>query len=378
MNLKKRIISGVMAGVLALSMAVPAFASTTTVTGTYQAITIAVDVPASTTAQINPYGMPVDLKSGTGDDALKLGTISGQQVSTQPIYMINKTTVPLSVGATVTTTVKGGLTLVADSTKVTGKTKASFVYLQMKQTTNVGETEVMKITNNSGNTEIEKYELDWATDQANGSNGLGKLAKEFTTWNDEYSSKDLVLSTSDTGAKGEDMIVLAAAKAQDATGTSGQAGYVPAHDAVMKGGIGIARISGVLSESPTEAWAASDGFVAKIAFTFKPANTKATVKASTGSNTAIASTGNSVFEVALPEGITVSDAATYSWSLDDDCDFAEIDKNGGSSAVDDQATVKIVPTTGFATATATSGKLTVTVVNNGITYTGSIAITKGT
>lgn len=54
-TLKNRILSGAMAGALALSLAVPAFASNSTdITGTYQAVTIDVTVPTSGTAQINP------------------------------------------------------------------------------------------------------------------------------------------------------------------------------------------------------------------------------------------------------------------------------------------------------------------------------------
>ena len=62
-SLKKRILSGAMAGVLALSMAVPAFAedpaptnTTTVFTGAYQEADIAVTVPGAVEAFLNPYG----------------------------------------------------------------------------------------------------------------------------------------------------------------------------------------------------------------------------------------------------------------------------------------------------------------------------------
>lgn len=344
--LKKRIIPGIMAGILALSMAAPAFAdSTTTVTGTYQPITINVDVPTTTTAAINPYGMPVDLKDGSS----VLGTISGQQISTQPIYMINKTTVPLSVGATVTTTIKGGLTLVTDQTKVTGKTKASFIYLQMKQTDATNAV----MTTLTGESKAEDYKLSWANDAENNS----LLLKAFTSWDDGYTEgKDLVLSTSDSGVKGDDMIVLAPATKQDAGSSN------PEYNMVNKGGIGIARISGILSETPTEAWSTSDGFTAKIAFTFKPANTKLTITNSTENKVVVGSTATFKFE--MPEDVT-ADTSGITWTL----------------ASDGEDTVKI--TSGSTTEEVTiqgvaAGTDTLKVTfkgTNGITYNGSVTVT---
>lgn len=63
-TMKNRVLSGAMAGVLAMSLAVPAFAAddhTTVVTGKYQDTPIAVTVPETGKAFINPYGLNIEV-----------------------------------------------------------------------------------------------------------------------------------------------------------------------------------------------------------------------------------------------------------------------------------------------------------------------------
>ena len=58
---KKRVASAALAGALALSMAAPAFASQSVITGNYKEIRLAVTVPTTGKAVINPYGLPIAL-----------------------------------------------------------------------------------------------------------------------------------------------------------------------------------------------------------------------------------------------------------------------------------------------------------------------------
>ena len=261
--MKKRILPSILAVALLLSIAVvPTFASAgTTVTGQYEAITIAVDVPATQTAKVNPYGMPVTL-----DDAAET-TISGQQITSLPIYVVNKTTVPLYVGATVVTTTKGSFALSKTADISSLKTKTGYLYMQMavaedENGTPLGE-DAMKMVLKTGNTEIDSYTLD-----------KDVFYPVFAAWDQDFdSTKDLVLATGDAGVSKSGMMLLSAAEKVAATGTSGNAGYVPAHTAVTEGGIGMVRIAGSVVEEPTEKWTASDGFTAKITYSFKPDTT---------------------------------------------------------------------------------------------------------
>lgn len=265
--MKKRILPSILAVALLLSLAiVPTFASTaapgTTVTGTYEAVTIAVDVPSTQSAAINPYGMPIDLKD---TDNTVLATVSGQQVVTRPIYVVNKTTVPLYVGATVVTTTKGSFALSKTADISTLKTKTGYLYLQMAVTELDGTA--MDTTVNTGNTAFEGYALK-----------NSEFYPVFARWDQDHDAqKDLILVTGDAGAKGDKMMLLSAAEKVAATGTSGQAGFVPEHNEPQAGGIGMVRISGSVVEEPTEKWTASDGFTAKITYIFKPDTTTAKI-----------------------------------------------------------------------------------------------------
>ena len=103
-SLKKRILSGAMAGVLALSMAVPAFAedpaptnTTTVFTGAYQEADIAVTVPGAVEAFLNPYGLGTTVEDSEGTKV----NITGQIVSI-PNAITNESGLNLTVGATIT------------------------------------------------------------------------------------------------------------------------------------------------------------------------------------------------------------------------------------------------------------------------------------
>lgn len=109
----KRFASTVMAGVLTLSLAVPAFAASTqpknstVVEGTYKEIPVAVEVPTTGTAQINPYGLPVTITKS--DD--KTVSLVGQKITTQPLSIKNQGTTKLDVNASVTVATKGDVSI---------------------------------------------------------------------------------------------------------------------------------------------------------------------------------------------------------------------------------------------------------------------------
>lgn len=245
-SLKNRILSGAMAGALALSLAVPAFAATNTtteVTATYQAITIDVVVPATVSAQINPYGLPVDIVKS---DSTKV-SFTGQKILTQPTAAImNKMGVDLTVKASVTGAVKAlptsstatPMKLATEALTADTTAKSVFAYVQAKASTQTG-----------------------APDTQTSHTIADALVDEYKGWTQAYDADKDILVKAGTETK-ENFITLKAAK-MDAT--SG------AFDGYKAGSIAMIRVAGDAVASPREAWTADDGFTATIAYTFMPA-----------------------------------------------------------------------------------------------------------
>lgn len=136
MNMK-RFASTVMAGVLTLSLATPALAAeknTTNIAGTYTPITLAVTVPSTGKAIINPYGLPYTLS--------ETDSISGQQITTgAPLTVQNRSSVALSVSAKITGEVPTGSGFAFDTSAPadTVTDKKGYVLFQMFPAMNLTE-----------------------------------------------------------------------------------------------------------------------------------------------------------------------------------------------------------------------------------------------
>lgn len=273
--MKKRVLSSTMAGVLALSLAVPAFASgqETVVEGTYQAVDIAVTVPETGKAFINPYGLDIEVPEDAADSGnSNKATISGQQIVSAPMAIKNESKMDLKIGATVTGTIKTGstMTFATASTKGTPElpdsdpnyvapstSKNAFVYLQAKATT-AADTDLVDTSANVT---------------------AAKVATAFAAWEPEAydAATDVIVGTRE--AKTENLVTLRAATV-DASNT---VTYNP-------GSIALFRLSGDCPASPRTAWADADGFTANIAFSFSVANikkytvTKGTIQDTSGSD----------------------------------------------------------------------------------------------
>lgn len=255
-NLKTRIFSGLMAGILAVSLAVPAFATpntSTTIEGTYADIVIDVNVPTTGTAQVNPYGLPVKL-----DDA---GTdkITGEQIVTKPLLLVNNSDSNLNVSASVTATAKGDLRFAEAAPTSTDTYKTAFVYLQIKSTT--------------------LKEANKANPGADNIQGLvpGDVNSVFAGWKQDYAAdKDLVLNG--TRAAEKDKMATLAAATVNTTG-SGQTATTTV--TWNEGSIAAFRLAGKINANPKDPWVVRDGFTAAIAFTFKPDTTTAALDKAT-------------------------------------------------------------------------------------------------
>ena len=208
MNFKK-IMSTALAGVMALSLAVPAFAAAnaetaleqnTAITGTTQAPTIKITVPAT-------------------------GTVTGSDVTDQIIsatqFIENASDVAVKVSAQVTGTAAANLAFATASTQTKAVTTNSvFMYFEM-------------VASDDGSTEPT-----WATAY------------------DSKSATQILISTKAT--KKADMLTLAAG-----TGTA----------AASAGGYAAFHLAGDAASTPTTAWAAADKADVAIAFTFTPTAT---------------------------------------------------------------------------------------------------------
>lgn len=130
-SLKTRVATGALAGAMALSLAVPAFAAgnQTKVTATYAEIPIDVTVPTAGTATLNPLGMPVTLVAAEGKNA---AIETSAQIANVSQYIQNNTNNKLAVRANVSTVTK--VTLVDEWPTTEPTDKTALVYLQVTPT----------------------------------------------------------------------------------------------------------------------------------------------------------------------------------------------------------------------------------------------------
>lgn len=304
-TLKKRIFSGAMAGALALSLAVPAFASgnETVITGSYVNTPIAVTVPTTGTAQINPYGLDVKLDDNTSK-------ISGNQIVTKPLAIINNSEMTLSVGATVTAEAKGDFAFGTASTDVsTAKTKTGVVYLQVKSDNTLEDSDLDTGDKAFKSASIDPLFEDW-----------GEFVKPAT------GSKDLLLKST-AATTGTALTVLD--PIDSATGSG--------HEKV--GGVALFRLAGEVVTSPTEGWATADGFTATIAFSFSPVKTYTVTVDSTNitNGTAV------VDKASAPAGATVTITGTVA-NTETGATFTVKDAAGTNVTVSKDASNPLVST----------------------------------
>lgn len=333
-NLKKRILSSALAGVLAVSMAIPAFAEdpSTVLTATYAQPVISVTVPATGAVVINPYGMPVVLNpdAASTDQA----SIVGAQIVTKPLAIVNNGATDLKVSATVTAETTGDLRLATSKPSSSDTTKSAYVYLQM---TNSALDEGKKATSSGAATAIAGMDNT-------------EVSKAVAAWEQRAyaSSTDLLLSGTAAATK-ENMLTL---KAKDAA------------TGLQVGSVGLFRLAGQVVASPRDAWATTDGFTATVAFSFKPDLTTASVDNATLS-LSMAGTKTGDLIVSLDNNTTITDVA---WESSDE-------SKATVAALDNPADHSKATVTGVATGTAT---ITATITaSNGLTYEVTCDVTIG-
>lgn len=237
----KRFASTVMAGVLTLSLAVPAFAASTqpknstVVEGTYKEIPIAVEVPTTGTAQINPYGLPVTLTK-SNDTTVNL---VGQKITTQPLSIKNQGTTKLDVNASVTVATKGDVAIAASA----GTDKTIAVSLEVAPMND----ETLAVASDSE--KLADLLIDKFADAASWENAA-----------------EVEVTAADTAADSADTLAVLGAVTPKAEGFN-----------YGKNSIALFRLTGDLAAEPVDAtssdpdpWTSADGFTATVVFKFTP------------------------------------------------------------------------------------------------------------
>jgi hypothetical protein len=239
---------------MAATMAVPAFAAETTTTtssnttvvnGAYKEIAIAVKVPTTGTAQINPYGLPVEFTKSAS--STKSAKATGQQIVTQPLYITNEGDVALDINASVSTTVNG-MEIVTDKSAIAKSTdKQAYIELQMVQSANKSLAD---------DTAKDKIIDEFATD---------------ATWTADGVSKLVLPAGGDDAVESEKALATLAASKVTTTTENGKSTSTVTYNA---GSIVLFRLAGDVVTKPDTAWATTDTFTSTIAFSFTPATTE--------------------------------------------------------------------------------------------------------
>ena len=362
MNLK-RFGATVMAGVLALSMAVPAFAADTTpagqvtITGKYEDIPISVSVPTTGTAQINPYGLPVDF---TLSDTITKLSISGEQITTAPLSIRNQGATKLSVNATLAVDTSGtGNGVSVKKADLTATEDGKEINLALQ----VAGLNDNKYAVSSLDTTLEDSIIRAFADSATWASAKS-LKAEDTPAGTALAAATVAKSTTALAALG--------------AATEGAGGLIT----YGKDSIAVFRLTGKVNESPQkdktgggtedDPWVAADKFSAQVVFKFKPyKDSSLTLDHPTLALKSVglggAGANTSTVKATYTGGDTGLTAASYAWTIDPDASTGKI-----SLTNDTTQTVTVTAATGAATSATL--KCTVT-LSDGSTEEVTCAIT---
>lgn len=326
---KKRIASAALAGALALSMAAPAFASSNSViTGNYKEVRLAVTVPTTGKAVINPYGLPIALSEKY--------SISGQGISNAaPLTVQNRSAVPLKVNASITSAKTG-----------------NFAF----------ETNTAIADNETGNKGLVKFEMFPAP-----------ALTETTLENEDVLIGGFAALDSANALPAGGVQLMGVAGTPDAATNILTLREGSADGSLQAGGAAYFRLTGEAVKAPTTPWAADDGFTATIAFTFEPTS-EFVLNAGTITGTANAiGTPASALKLTLDKDLPANTALTTAnttWELTG-TNAAKFKLTAGATADE----IKVGINTLDAPTSGDKVTLKVTVTVDGVKYVSEIECT---
>lgn len=279
--MNRRVVSKILLVAMMLLLAVPAFGSSTTIEGAYQAVTLKVTVPGSGRAIINPYGLPIKLGESS---------ISGQQITTgTALALQNKSDVSLDVEAEITVKIPSTATEITyDNTLIPASTGDGTV---TDKRFNV-VLEVFKDNTFEGdNIDKEALNAKFAA--------LKSASASMVASPDRIASAGATYSTASGVGGGDGSVIL----------KQGSAGNL------QKGSVALFRLSGNVVKKPTTAWdAAKDGFIVTVAWTFTPTPwTENLTYSATTANTTLAQNATASCTLPLPDGLTVDQVTEVRW-----------------------------------------------------------------
>ncbi len=236
--------------VLALTLvaAVPVLAKTsdTVITGRYKDIQIEVVVPSSTTAIINPYGLPMDI---TDDNGASLGKVSDNQIITAtPLVGYSMCEVPVDINVTVTGEPQGDFRLALEKPTTTDTTKSGLVYFEIKPVNDLGYSgstdtnPIGKLVGSKVYTELKNWSKGSYSASATNQVLVGTRAVTTTT-------PVCKLNAAQTDTNGK------------VTGPATTNGYF------------VARLNGDIVGTPRDEWVTSDGVNVTISWIITPSKT---------------------------------------------------------------------------------------------------------
>lgn len=367
MNMK-RFGAAAMTGALALSLAAPAFAASSTITGAFEAVDLQVTVSQTGAALINPYGLPVELKSGAAGSEDVDATISGEQVTTAaPLTIANGSAVALAVSATVTGAEVGDAKLVSDinANVVTGDNADTPKNI-------VARFEAFPAPGIDGDTIAD------AAIVINGSTSADDKTAKYAA--------DSALNTAFGALKSEDA-VLTAPVLTDASVAEGTLILREGDDGTaLEGGVAFFRLAGEVVKNPTAAWVEADptatpnpivgdGFTATIAFTFEPSEYVGAATVSGAESVSVGATAKLTVS-GLPSGVKAQ-YNTIKWSSSKAANATVADgTKKPTGTIDNTTMVELNTLTGTVTGVK-AGSTVITVEfkgSDGVTYRGTASV----
>lgn len=252
----KRFASVAMAGAIALSLATPAFAASsqpknsTVITGAYAETPIAVTVPTTGTAKINPFGLPVSMTKSDGETKVN---IVGQQITHEVLSVRNNGDVALDMGVKSFLVVPKGEVSI-DSSKDTDK--------QIKVDLQVAGLDDAKFAVMSTEETLPDRLMDAFADDATWTGATTVAAPAVAAGADGSSA-----TPGSTADNSPAAVLGAATVSPDGEVTYGNSS------------IALFRLKGDMAKEPKTGttenpWETADGFTATVVFKFVPATTR--------------------------------------------------------------------------------------------------------
>lgn len=229
----KRFASLVTSLVMVFALAVPGFAASTEIEGNYEDVDLFVEVSESGNVIVNPFGLPYTVYEDDDNESV----VAGEQITNpNPMTMVNRSAVPMSVVATVIGEI--------------GEDAADLEFV----TDLAAGTKAKKMVVN-----YEVFSTGLAEDDLEDD---AKMYGELAKLNDKTPIASTLVTASASSTTAGDIVLTEGKK-------------VEGDYQAVAGGIAMFRLSGKVTKTPPagKEWSGDDTFNVTVAYTFEPAAT---------------------------------------------------------------------------------------------------------